>query len=168
MGHSPATLSRASLFMACVNPTIRLSFTIFGPTPALIFSKNLKTHLYSAWMAESLLPAIEILRQRLQANGVPCQSYSAHSFHKGAAQHASCMMTAHRLPSNKPGMAAENRLPPEEPLLVIDKLTPTSKLTNKANLMKVPSLILPLFDQLDSAAFFRRPVRGFDGNYAAL
>lgn len=77
-------------------------------------------------------------------------------------------MTAHRLPSNKPGMAAENRLPPEEPLLVIDKLTPTSKLTNKANLMKVPSLALPLFDQLDSAAFFRRPVRGFDGNYAAL
>ena len=65
-------------------------------------------------------------------------------------------------------MAAENRLPPEEPLLFIDKLTLTSKLTNKANLMKVQSLILPLFDQLDSAAFFRRPVRGFDGIYAAL
>lgn len=89
MGHSPATLSRASLFMACVNFTIRLSFRIFGPTPALILSKSLKTHLYSAWMAEPLLPAIEILRQILQANGVPCQSYSAHSFHKGAAQHAS-------------------------------------------------------------------------------
>ena len=34
-------------------------------------------------------PVIEILRQRLQSVGIPYQSYSDHSFQKGAAQHAS-------------------------------------------------------------------------------
>lgn len=34
-------------------------------------------------------PVIQIVRQKLEASGIPCQTYSGHSFRKGAAQHAS-------------------------------------------------------------------------------
>lgn len=34
-------------------------------------------------------PVIQILRQKLEASGIPYQTYSGHSFRKGAAQHAS-------------------------------------------------------------------------------
>ena len=69
------------------------------------------------------------------------------------------------LTTDKSGMAAKkNRLLPKN----INKLTPTSHNQQNQPHESIIPLILPFLDQLDSAAFFRRPVRGFDGINVAL